>query len=92
MDKLFDFKFDYLISRTILKVIYAIFVALLTVGVFVGYVFIVRDGNFAGIIGAPIAYFIILLLLRVLIEDRLVKFQMAEDIKEMRKNMACRET
>ena len=87
MDKLFDFTFDYLITRTILKVLYAIFVALLTIGVFAGVIFYAREGSLPGIIGVVIAYLIVLLLIRVLFEDRLVKFQMAEDIKKIRENL-----
>lgn len=87
MDKLFDFKFDYLITRTVLKVLYVVFVALLTIGVFGGIVFYAREGFLPGIIGVVVAYLIVLLLIRVLFEDRLVKFQMAEDIKEIRKRL-----
>ena len=87
MDKLFDFTFDYLITRTILKVLYAIFVALLTIGVFAGVILYAREGSLPGIIGVVIAYLIVLLLIRVLFEDRLVKFQMAEDIRKIRENL-----
>ena len=87
MDKLFDFTFDYLITRTILKVLYAIFVALLTIAAVVGVLQFASDGFLVAIVGVVIGYFIVLLLLRVLFEDRLVKFQMAEDIKEIREKL-----
>jgi uncharacterized membrane protein YdjX (TVP38/TMEM64 family) len=87
MDKLFDFKFDYLISRTVLRVLYAIFVAILTFGVVGGVLYYASEGFLVAIISLVIGYLIILLLLRVLFEDRFVKFQMAEDIKEIRKKL-----
>ena len=87
MDKLFDFKFNHLITKTVLKVLYAILVALLTIAAVVGVLQFANDGFFVGIIGVVVGYFIILLLLRVLFEDRLVKFQMAENIKEIRENL-----
>ena len=89
MDKLFDFKFDHLISKTVLKVLYAILVALLTIGAVVGVLQFANDGFLVAIIGVVVGYFIILLLLRVLFEDRLVKFQMAEDIKEIRAKISA---
>lgn len=87
MDKLFDFKFDYFISRTVLRVLYAIFVAILTFGVVGGVLYYASEGFLVAVIGLVIGYLIILLLLRVLFEDRFVKFQMAEDIKEIRKKL-----
>ncbi len=41
-------------------------------------------GEIIAVVGS---YLILLLLLRVLVEDRLVKFQMAEDIKEIREKL-----
>ena len=88
MDKLFDFKFDHLITKTVLKVLYAILVALLTIAAVVGFLqFASEPGQLLGIFGVVIGYFIVLLLLRVLFEDRLVKFQMAKDIKEIREKL-----
>lgn len=84
MYELFDFKFEYLITKTILKVLYAILVAFLTIGAVVGALRFASEGFWVAIIGVVIGYLFILLLLRVLFEDRLVKFQMAEDIKEIR--------
>ena len=87
MDKLFDFKFDYLITRTVLKVLYAILVGILTIGAFVGILSFASDGFLVAIIAVVIGYLITLLLLRVLFEDRLIKFQMAEDIKEIKNKL-----
>ena len=84
MYELFDFKFEYLITKTILKVLYAILVASLTIGAVVGALRFASEGFWVPIIGVVIGYIFILLLLRVLFEDRLVKFQMAEDIREIR--------
>ena len=84
MDKLFDFKFNHLITKTVLKVLYAILVALLTIAAVVGVLQFASDGFLVAIVGVVVGYFIVLLLLRVLFEDRLVKFQMAENIKEIR--------
>jgi hypothetical protein len=87
MDKLFDFKFDYLIAKTVLKVLYAILVALWTIATFVGVLVFASKGLLGEIIAVVGSYLILLLVLRVLVEDRLVKFRMAEDINEIRKNL-----
>ena len=89
MDKLFDFKFNHLITKTVLKVLYAILVALLTIAAVVGVLQFASDGFLVAIVGVVVGYFIVLLLLRVLFEDRLVKFQMAENIKEIRAKISA---
>ena len=80
----FDFKFERLITKDIVKIVYGFGVALGTIGavfgVFVGFDYF----GWVGIGASLWGYFIFLLLLRLFSENSLVKFQIAEDIKEIR--------
>ena len=80
----FDFKFELLITKDIVKIVYGFGVALGTIGavfgVFVGFDYF----SWVGIGASLWGYFIFLLLLRHFSENSLVKFQIAEDIKEIR--------
>ena len=84
MKNLFDFNFEHFISKSVIKFLYFIFVGLLTLGAVLGVVAVIQQEIPVAILGIVAFYFIVVLFLRVLFEDRLVKFQMAEDIKEIR--------
>ena len=89
----FDFKFERLITKDIVKIVYVFGIALGTIGavfgVFVGFDYF----GWVGIGASLWGYFIFLLLLRLFSENSLVKFQIAEDIKEIRAKLpVVRET
>ena len=93
MGVLFDFKFDRLISKTLIKVLYAIFLALPLI--YVSYHFVIGGPGtgFSYLILVTLGYPIYWVLVRVICENWIVRFLMAEDVKEIRLGLlAKRET
>ena len=90
---LVDFKFEKLIAQKVIRVLYAIVFALLTLYVVVGVIAVVitfRDSGtpilaLLAVAGVILLYFFVLLLTRVWYESMIIRFQMAEDIREIRK-------
>jgi hypothetical protein len=90
---LVDFKFEKLIAQKVIRVLYAIVFALLTLYVVVGVISVViafRDSGtpilaLLSVTGVILLYFLVLLFTRVWYESMIIRFQMAEDIKEIRK-------
>ena len=94
MKKLFDLKFEHLISKAAIQVLYVTSLVILTIGSAYGIytciqelLVLFRPRFLFAIIGIITGYFLILVLIRLVLEDRLVKYQMAEDIKEIRKKL-----
>lgn len=93
MGVLFDFKFDRLISKTLIKVLYAIFLALPVI--YVSYLVLIGEPRtgFNYLIWSTLGYPIYWVLVRVICENWIVRFLMAEDVKEIRLGLlAKRET
>lgn len=93
MGVLFDFKFDRLISKTLIKVLYAIFLALPLI--YVSYLVLIGEprAGFNYLIWFTLGYPIYWVLVRVICENWIVRFLMAEDVKEIRLGLlAKRET
>ena len=90
---LVDFKFEKLIAQKVIRVLYAFVFALLTLYVVVGVIAVViafRDSGtpilaLLSVAGVIFLYFLVLLFTRVWYESMIIRFQMAEDIKEIRK-------
>jgi hypothetical protein len=90
---LVDFKFEKLIAQKVIRVLYAIVFALLTLYVVVGVIAVViafRDSGtpilaLLAVAGVILLYFLVLLFTRVWYESMIIRFQMAEDIREIRK-------
>jgi uncharacterized membrane protein len=81
---LYDFKFDTLIASKIIRTLYAV-LAILTTGI-MGIVTLVLIPGSRGLslIFMPIVTVIYLVILRVSIESVIVKFQMAQDIRDIK--------
>lgn len=94
-DELLDFKFEKLIAQKVIRFVYAIVFALLALYVVVGVIAVVVTFRESGapllallaVAGVILLYFISLLLTRVWYESMIVRFQMAEDIREIRKKL-----
>ena len=92
-DELFDFEFEKLIAPKVIRVLYAIVFALLTLYVVLGFIAVIiafRDSGrpllaLLAVAGVIIFYFFSLLFTRVWFESMIIRFQMAEDIREIRK-------
>ena len=93
IEKLFDFKFDHSISKTVIKVLYVTWVVLMTIAFIVLTFLFVIERFLASNAALLIIYSRTLLLLRLFVENWLVRFQMAQDVKEIRATFAAvRET
>jgi hypothetical protein len=88
-----DFKFEKLIAQKVIRVLYAVVFALLTLYVVVGVIAVVIAFRGSGtpilallaVTGVILLYFLVLLFTRVWYESMIIRFQMAEDIREIRK-------
>ena len=91
-DELLDFKFEKLIAQKVIRFVYAIVFALLTLYVVVGVIAVVVTFRESGapllallaVAGVFLLYFISLLFTRVWYESMIIRLQMAEDIREFR--------
>jgi|688.fasta_scaffold75256_3 hypothetical protein len=92
-DELVDFKFEKFIAQKVMRVLYAIVFALLSLYVVVGVIAVIiafRDSGtpllaLLAVAGVIVFYFLSLLFTRVWYESMIIRFQMAEDIREIRK-------
>ena len=90
---LVDFRFEKMIAQKMIKVLYAIAFALLTLSVIVGVGAVVLSFRNSGtpllallaVAGVVLLYFLVLLFTRVAYESMIIRFQLAEDIREIRK-------
>jgi hypothetical protein len=83
---LFDFKFDKLITRKILGVVYAILVVLISLGAvaafFAGLASFRSPLGLVMVIAAPVVWFISLVLVRVAFETSIALILIAENTKK----------
>jgi hypothetical protein len=81
---LYDFKFDSLIASKIIRTLYAV-LAILTTGIMGIFTLVLIPGSRGtSLIFMPIVTVIYLVILRVSIESVIVKFQMAQDIRDIK--------
>ena len=81
---LYDFKFDSLIASKIIRTLYAVLAILITgiMGIFT--LVLIPGSRGTSLILMPIVTVISLVILRVSIESVIVKFQMAQDIRDIK--------
>jgi uncharacterized membrane protein len=81
---LYDFKFDSLIASKIIRTLYAVLAILVTgiMGIFT--LVLIPGSRGLSLIFMPIVTVIYLVILRVSIESVIVKFQMAQDIRDIK--------
>lgn len=81
---LYDFKFDTLIASKIIRTLYAVLAILITgiMGIFT--LVLIPGSRGTSLIFMPIVTVIYLVILRVSIESVIVKFQMAQDIRDIK--------
>jgi uncharacterized membrane protein len=81
---LYDFKFDTLIASKIIRTLYAVLAILVTgiMGIFT--LVLIPGSRGLSLIFMPIVTVIYLVILRVSIESVIVKFQMAQDIRDIK--------
>ena len=81
---LYDFKFDTLIASKIIRTLYAVLAILITgiMGIFT--LVLIPGSRGTSLIFMPIVTVICLVILRVSIESVIVKFQMAQDIRDIK--------
>jgi hypothetical protein len=81
---LYDFKFDSLIASKIIRTLYAVLAILITgiMGIFT--LVLIPGSRGTSLIFMPIVTVIYLVILRVSIESVIVKFQMAQDIRDIK--------
>ena len=81
---LYDFKFDSLIASKIIRTLYAVLAILITgiMGIFT--LVLIPGSRGTSLIFMPIVTVIFLVILRVSIESVIVKFQMAQDIRDIK--------
>jgi hypothetical protein len=81
---LYDFKFDTLIASKIIRTLYAVLAILITgiMGIFT--LVLIPGSRGLSLIFMPIVTVIYLVILRVSIESVIVKFQMAQDIRDIK--------
>jgi hypothetical protein len=81
---LFDFKFNKILTAKVLRILYAIFavvIALVAIGsVIAG----IGSDSVAVIILGPLFCIIYLMFIRIVFESVIIKFQMAQDIREIK--------
>ena len=81
---LFDFKFNKILTAKVLRILYAIF-AVVTALVAIGSVISgISSNSIAVIILGPLGCVIYLMFLRIVFESVIIKFQMAQDIREIK--------
>ena len=85
---LFDFKFDKILTAKVLRILYAIVAVFSALGA-VGFVISgINDSNAALVIFGPLGSIVYLMIFRIIFESLIIKFQMAQDIRDI-KNKCC---
>lgn len=100
MTDLFDFQFNRLVTPKIIRILYLVIVVLLSLiaGIsLIGMVIsLAREGEIVlvalGILGTTLTYFILVLITRIIFESILIKFRVAEDIRQLRSKFAENES
>jgi hypothetical protein len=81
---LFDFKFNVILTSKVLRVLYAIIV-FITVLATIGFVITgISENQIGYIIFGPVGSALYLMFIRIIFESLIIKFQMAQDIREIK--------
>jgi hypothetical protein len=81
---LFDFKFNVILTSKVLRVLYAIIV-FITVLATIGFVITgISENQIGYIIFGPVGSVLYLMFIRIIFESLIIKFQMAQDIREIK--------
>jgi hypothetical protein len=81
---LFDFKFDKILTAKVLRILYAIVVGVVCLAA-IGFVITGISENSIGlIILGPLGSMIYLMFFRIFFESVIIKFQMAQDIRDIK--------
>lgn len=81
---LLDFKFDTLLAPKVIRGIYAVLVVLSTVVMAIAMLATISSSKGLSLIVMPLAWVIYWVILRIIIEAVIVKFQMAQDIRDIK--------
>ena len=81
---LFDFRFDRLVAPTILRILYAIDTVIICLVTVFGSLFFAVNQNAIALVIGPIVGFILLLSQRIIFESIVIKFQVAQDVRDLR--------
>ena len=80
----FDFKFNKILTAKVLRILYAIFAVVITLVAIGSVIAGIGSNSVAVIILGPLICIIYLMFLRIVFESVIIKFQMAQDIREIK--------
>jgi hypothetical protein len=80
---LFDFKFETLVAPKVIRFLYAVFAILSAIAIAVGTIIGLRQTILAVIV-VPLIGIVYMLIVRIVYESLIVKFQMAQDIRAIK--------
>ena len=83
LKSLFDFKFETLVAPKVIKFLYAIFAVVSSIAIVV-ITIVGLQQSILSIVVVPFIGFIYLLIVRIVYESLIVKFQMAQDIRAVK--------
>lgn len=100
MTDLFDFQFNSLVTPKVIRILYLVNVVLLSLIAGISLIALVislsREGEIVlvalVILGTTLTYFILVLITRIIFESILIKFRVAEDIRQLRSKYAENES
>lgn len=81
---LLDFKFDKILTAKVIRVLYAIVVALAVIFALATFISGINERSIGLIIFGPLGSLLYLLFFRIIFESLIVKFQMAQDIRDIK--------
>ena len=81
---LFDFKFNKILTAKVLRILYAVVVGVCVL-VAVSFVIVgLSENNIAVVILGPLGSIVYLMFFRIIFESVIIKFQMAQDIRDIK--------
>mgnify|MGYP000114800576 CR=1 FL=1 len=81
---LFDFKFDKILTAKVIRVLYAIVVIVAVIFAIATLISGINEGSIGLIIFGPLGALLYLMLFRLIFESLIIKFQMAQDIRDIK--------
>ncbi len=81
----YDFKFDTLIAPKIIRKLYAVLAILITIGSAILLMVLMPSTNNLSLLFMPIVWLVSMVIVRIAVESVIIKFQMAQDIREIKK-------
>jgi len=81
----YDFKFDTLIAPKIIRTLYAVLAILITIGSAILLLVLMPSTNNLSLLFMPIVWLVYMVIVRIAVESVIIKFQMAQDIREIKK-------